>query len=118
MDKSRRELLETAGVNVDEVLGRFMNNEALAMKFLCRFPGDENFSKLMQAMDRQDATGAFEAAHTLKGVAGNLSIQNLFQQVSALVEDLRTGDLAAAAGKMPPLEEEYARVLAALRQLT
>ena len=118
MDKRQRELLETAGVNVDEVLGRFLNNEALAMKFLCRLPEDENFTKLRQAMDRQDAESAFEAAHTLKGVCGNLSIQALFRQMGALVEDLRAGDLAAAAGKMPPLEEEYARVLGILRQLT
>ena len=53
MDDTRRQLLLDAGVDVDEALGRFLGNEALMMKFLLRFPGDENFSRLKETIDRK-----------------------------------------------------------------
>ena len=118
MDETRRQLLLEGGVDVDEALDRFLDNEALLMRFLLRFPGDENFSRLREAMEQSDAAGAFEAAHTLKGVAGNLSMGELFRRTSARVEDLRAGDMASAEEKMPALEEAYSRTLTALRQLT
>ena len=37
MDERKRTCLEAAGVNVEDVLARFMNNEALMLKFLLRF---------------------------------------------------------------------------------
>ena len=118
MDGMKRALLEQAGVDVDEALGRFMGSEGLMMKFLLRFPQDENFARLCQAMEAGDAGQAFEAAHTLKGVAGNLSITGLFRQAGALVEDLRGGDLEGAREKLPALEAQYAQVTQALAELT
>ena len=35
-----------AGIDVDDALGRFLQNEALMMKFLGRFPADTGFSRL------------------------------------------------------------------------
>lgn len=106
--------MEEAGIDVTDALARFMNNEGLMMKFLMRFPQDQNFQRLCKAMEEQDATAAYEAAHTLKGVAGNLSMKGLYAQVSAVVEDLRGGDLAAAAGKMEGLRASYQQTLDAV----
>ena len=117
MDEMKRKLLLEAGIDVDEALGRFLGNEALMMKFLLRFPEDQNFSRLRQSVAQGDAAGAFEAAHTLKGVVGNLSMTGLFRQVSALVEDLRQGDFPAAAARMPALQAQYDAVIAALNAL-
>lgn len=117
MDETRRQLLLDAGIDVDEALDRFLGNEGLLVKFLLRFSEDKNFARLKQAMDQQDAVEAFEAAHTLKGVTGNLSMEEIFRQVSTLVEDLRAGDLATAADKMPALEDAYFKTMTALQQL-
>lgn len=114
MDETRRAQLAAAGVDVEEALMRFMGNEDLMLKFLLRFPEDPSFSQLKAAMEHGDAAGAFTAAHTLKGVAGNLSLKDLFQQVGAMVEDLRKGDLASAAGKMGDLEAQYLHITQAL----
>ena len=114
MDEQRRAQLIAAGVDVEEVLLRFMGNESLMMKFLLRFPEDPSFPQLKEAMEQGDTARAFTAAHTLKGVAGNLSMNALYQQVSALVEDLRNEDLAAAACKMEDVEQQYLRVVEAL----
>ncbi len=117
MDQQKRLLLERAGIDVADALARFMDNEALMLKFLLRFPEDKNFSQLEQALADGDATRAFEAAHTLKGVAGNLSMTRLFQQADRLTEDLRRQDLGAAKDSMPELEEQYAHIISALREL-
>ena len=117
MDEKKRQKLEEAGIDVSDALERFMGNEALMLTFLLRFPEDENVSLLRQAMDHGDAVRAFEAAHTLKGVAGNLSMKALFEQVSLLVEDLRSGDLPAAQCRMPALEARCAQIHAALTDL-
>ncbi len=117
MDEMRTARLEAAGVDVEEALARFMGNEALMMKFLLRFPQDPSFQQLKEALARRDAAQAFAAAHTFKGVAGNLSMKALFRQASPVVEDLRAGDLASAEGKMEALEERYRQTLEALSSL-
>lgn len=117
MDGTKRQLLAAAGIDVDDALDRFLDNDTLMIKFLLRFPQDGNFSRLRNAMAQSDAAGAFEAAHTFKGVVGNLSMQELFSQVSAMVEDLRRGDLRTAAERMPALEKAYGQILEALAQL-
>ena len=117
MDLMKKQILQDGGIDVDEALARFVQNEALMMKFLLRFPGDENFSRLKETMAQSDAVGAFEAAHTLKGVASNLSMKDIFRWTSMIVEDLRAGDLTAAKEKMPALEAAYSNALTVLGQV-
>ncbi len=107
MDPMKRARLQAAGVDVDEALERFLQNEALLMKFLARLPADPTFGQLCAAMDAGDVQAAFAAAHTLKGLAGNLSLRRLHQAVSRQVELLRGGGLAAAAELMPEIREAW-----------
>lgn len=116
MDANKKAKLEEAGIDVEEALGRFMNNEGLLMKFLLRFPQDQNFSKLSSAMEAEDTEAGYTAAHTLKGVVGNLSMTELFPLVTQVSDALRAGDLAAAREKMPELETAYQKVVSALQE--
>lgn len=118
MEEAAKRRLEAAGIDVDDALGRFLQNEALMMKFLGRFPADTSFSRLQEAMARGDAAQAFEAAHTLKGVAGNLSLKRLYEALTPMVEELRAGDLAAAAARMDEAELWYSRAAEALAGLS
>lgn len=59
-------------------------------------------------MEEKDVSGAFEAAHALKGLTGNLSLKELYRQTGILTEDLRRGDLAAASEIMPEFENLFA----------
>lgn len=117
MDAQKKQRLLEAGIAVDDALARFMNNEALMVRFLGKFSADTNFAALQQALAEGRTHDAFLAAHTLKGVTGNLSMQALFTQTSVLVEDLRREDLTAARAKLPALEEQYRCVLEALDTL-
>lgn len=106
-----------AGIDVNDALDRFMNNEAMMLKFLKRFSQDQNMEKLRQAVSAKDVQGAYTAAHTLKGVTGNLSMKRLYTLLSEMVEPLRAGDISRCPQQMPALEAEYARVMAALEAL-
>lgn len=117
MDMMKKKQLQDGGIDVDEAMARFVQNEALMMKFLLRFPQDRNFGLLKQAMENRDAAAGFTAAHTLKGVAGNLSMKELFALSSAVSEDLRGGDLDGALEKMPALEKQYQQILQTLETL-
>ncbi len=110
-------LLEEAGVAVQETLERFMGDQEMLLSFLRAFPSDENMPALRQALDAQDAQTAFRAAHTLKGVTGNLGFTALYQWASQVTEALRGGDLVRAQALMPGLEDRYARTLQALKAL-
>lgn len=72
---------------------RFMNNEGLFKRFLFRFPQENRFEELENRIDAGDVQGAFETAHTMKGVAGNLSLQSVSQVLNPIVEVLRRGDI-------------------------
>ena len=113
-EESKRRLVE-AGIDVDDALARLMQNEGLLMRLLRAFLQDANFAQLQEALAKGDVSGAFTAAHTLKGVAGNLSMKDLFARGSEVVECLRGGDLGAAAEKMPAVEAAYRKVVDALR---
>lgn len=107
MDSVRRQRLMDAGIDVDSALGRFMNNEALLEKFLAKFPADPNHDRLTAAIAAGDKEGALTAAHTLKGVSGNLSMTALFELLTRQVAAFRAGDWEAAVAMMPELDRMY-----------
>lgn len=61
-------------------------------KCLKVFESDENFAQLDQSMQVKNYEDAFSAVHTLKGVAGNLSLTPLYQSLCMLTEKLRAHD--------------------------
>ncbi len=66
-----------------------VNDEAFYKECLITFTTDPGFKKLGQAIQNKDAEAAFESAHALKGVAGNLGLDPLYQSLCDLVEALR-----------------------------
>jgi HPt (histidine-containing phosphotransfer) domain-containing protein len=109
-----RNLLVAAGVDVDSVMERFLNNEALLERFMRKFQNDPNYKELLEAVEQKDNERAFAAAHTLKGVSGNLSLAALQKQVSDQCECFRAGEFEAGAALMPKVTAEYQRVVEAL----
>ena len=82
--------LREFGANVDEGLQRCMNNEAFYFRLIGMAVNDEGFEKLQNAIDNSDLDAAFEAAHALKGILGNLSLTPIFAPVSEMTELLRS----------------------------
>ena len=84
-----REIFEVYGANYNSTMARFMGKEAMYLKFLDMLFKDDNLEKLGTALEQQDYEAAFAAAHTLKGVVGNMGLTPLFNAVCAIVESLR-----------------------------
>ena len=84
-----RKIFEAYGADYNSTMARFMGNEALYVKFLDMLFKDDNLEKLGTALGQQDYEAAFAAAHTLKGVVGNMGLTPLFNAVCAIVESLR-----------------------------
>lgn len=97
------EKLKGFGADTDEGLGRCYGMEELYLRLVNMIPDEANFDKLAAALDEGDLDRAFEAAHALKGVLGNLSLTPMYETCSALTELLRPRtetDCAALADKL------------------
>lgn len=78
MDIAVKQKLENSGFDVDGALARFVNNESLYMMFMKKFPNDENYAKIEGELQAENYDDAYAAVHALKGVAGNLGINEVF----------------------------------------
>jgi HPt (histidine-containing phosphotransfer) domain-containing protein len=67
-------------VNEEEGKKRVMNNGKLYAKLLTKFKTDTNLNDLVAFAGVQDWEKAQGAAHTIKGIAANLSLIELFNQ--------------------------------------
>jgi HPt (histidine-containing phosphotransfer) domain-containing protein len=82
--------LRDFGANVDEGIRRCVNNETFYLTMVQKALNDKSFDQLNEAVDSKDIDRAFEVAHALKGVLGNLALTPMFETVSEMVELLRS----------------------------
>ena len=114
MDATRKQQLIDAGIDVDGALARFMGNENLLNRFLGKFPADENYGKLVAAIAAGSREDALLAAHTLKGVSGNLSMSRLFELTDSQVKAMRADEWDRAFAMMEditPIYEQLVQVI-------
>lgn len=107
------------GGSYAEVCGR-LPSQRLVEKFVRKFLDDQSYAELIAAMAAGDHDVAFRAAHTLKGVAANLSFTKLRDSASELTELLRApaDTIPAKAGPMlETVTRDYEATVAAIRQL-
>lgn len=117
MEAERKQQLMDLGVDVEEMLERFMGNTAMVEKFLKKFLLDSHYQTFKEALEADDLQKAFEEAHALKGVCGNLSLVTLYEYISGQVDYLRTGIMDKAKEKLPELDAEYERVVNGLKEI-
>lgn len=89
-------LLKEQGVSVDKALERMKGNKEAYKNFLKEFFEDPDFEALRESIEAQSVKGAFDYAHGLKGMAGNLGLDRVHGKISILVEILRQGSLDGA----------------------
>ncbi len=83
------ESLRAYGADVDDGLRRCMNMESFYLKLFDSLKGDTRPDDLKSALEAGDLDRAFEAAHALKGMYGNLSLTPLYKPVQEMTELLR-----------------------------
>ena len=115
MTSERIRQLEAGGIDVAQALERVMGNEALLERLLGKFLDAPQYHALCAALERGDPEQAVAAAHTMKGMCGNLSMTELFRLFTMQVETLRGGDLVAGREMMAQITPAYERATAAIR---
>ena len=98
--------LRSYGANVDEGVARCVNNEAFYLRLVGMALEDRNFQRLEDAVTAGDLDEAFDAAHGLKGVLGNLSLTPIYALTSEMTELLRARTPADYAGYLAGILEQ------------
>jgi len=103
-------------VNVTEGSARVMNNMKLYVKLLTKFRNDNNLNDLEKTLAAGDLPGAQGAAHTIKGVAANLALTELFTQCLELETQIKSGTINPA--QLETVKTVFAATLQAIDKVT
>ena len=102
------------GGDVSKARERLLEDDELYVSCLMKFAEDENFALLDSCMKKGDLKGAFDHAHAIKGVAGNLGLTPLFKAASKIVESLRANvndNLDDMLEETMKLKDEFKRII-------
>ena len=84
------EQLRDWGADVDAAMPRCLNNEAFYLKLVSKAVREPSFDGLREALEAGDLCKAFDRAHALKGVTGNLALTPIDKPVREITEHLRS----------------------------
>ena len=111
-----RECYKAMGNDYDGVLSRF-RNESLIEKFTIKFLSDPSYENLRRSLEKGNASDAFLAVHTLKGISQNLGFQKLYETSCLLTEALRGGRLHKDNRLMQQVQKAYEETVSVIRKL-
>ncbi len=111
-----KEFYEELGVDYNSVLKRLVK-DTLILKLLKRYAADKNYQLLCDAVAEKDQKKAFDAAHTVKGVAMNLGFNDLGSAASVLTEAMRDGYADNAEELLEAVKKEQEKVAALIEKL-
>lgn len=84
--------VKALGANTDDALSRFMGNAELYERMIKKLPKVIDDSPVMSFAQSGDYETAASNAHALKGVTGNLSLDPLYANYTAIVDMYRSGE--------------------------
>lgn len=103
------EELRALGVDIDDGLKRISGNETLYKRLLGSFVKTIKEQYVQPDFDSVEYTETTQKAHTIKGVAGNMSITPVYKSYTEIVDLLRAGKPEEARKilvKILPVQEE------------
>lgn len=102
------------GIDYDDAMDRMGDNLELFQKLAFKYLTNTNYVDLVAAMEVKDYDAAYNAAHTLKGVSGNLSLNKLYKVAAAVSDALFQGEYQAAESMMPDLKAAHDKAVEGL----
>ena len=100
---------EIVYVDVADGMKRMMNNPKLYIKLLNKFRQETKLDALGESLAAGDLEKARNAAHTIKGVAANMSLSELYRQCQELESQIKARSVAP--GQFETLENVLAQTL-------
>ncbi len=86
------EALRSWGCDIDGAMERFDDDEELFISFLSDVINEPAVEKLGIELKNHNISAAFDCAHLIKGLLGNMGITPLYDIAVRLVEPLRHGN--------------------------
>jgi HPt (histidine-containing phosphotransfer) domain-containing protein len=96
-------------INFDEGLKRVVNNTKLYVRLLAKFKTDTRLEELSAQLEAGDYEKAQVAAHTIKGIAANLSLTELFEKIRDLESQIK--EKAVQPGALDTVKTVFAETL-------
>jgi HPt (histidine-containing phosphotransfer) domain-containing protein len=81
-------------VDLEEGLKRVINNTKLYVRLLGKFKADADLEGILSTLEGGDYENAQIKAHTLKGIAANLSLKELFKHTLELETQIKQKSVA------------------------
>lgn len=106
--------LAAYGIDLPDAMSRMDDDEALYQRLAFKYLDNASFVDLEAAMAAKDYDAAYTAAHTLKGVSGNLSLATLYEVAAAVSDALYQGEYQAAEQMMPDLKAAHEKAVEGL----
>ena len=114
---SVKEFYAAIGGDYDRALQMLMN-DAFVLKLLKKFAEGNYYDELKKARGENDIPHIFAITHTLKGVAGNLSLSPIYEKASAICEATRNKkDGVDVSKEMDDLIETTSSVIKKIKEL-
>ena len=105
------DVLKAFGADTSEGLDRCLGNEEFYLKMVDMGIKDDKFDALGKALDAGDLDEAFELAHAIKGVLGNLALTPIYDPASEMTELLRERKQMDYSELYKKVMDERARLL-------
>ena len=90
-----KEFYEITNGNYQNALNTMMNDDFIK-RMLSKFAQNNAVGELLEAYDNKDFQKVFVAAHSIKGVAGNLALTGLYDKVIPIVEGTRNAEASSS----------------------
>lgn len=110
------EFYDLIGGDYEDIISRLYTDERI-IKFLKLFLRDTSYQELRSCMQKGEWEEAFRAAHTLKGVAQNLSMNSIIKAAGNITEALRIKNIELAKQLLPNVENTCDKVYSLLAEL-
>ncbi len=108
--------LRSMGANADEALERVMGNAALYERMLGQFADMLAKSSVTPDFDDERYADMIEAAHAIKGAAGNLAVTPMYEAYTEIVRLLRADEPEKAREIIKKIQPAQAEIISCLKR--
>lgn len=106
--------LKELGADTAGGIARCAGDEGFYLKIVTMALADPGFDQLREAIEAGDLDTAFERAHALKGVTGNVGLTSLYDPIVEVTEDLRARKQVDYSAPLDSILGELAKLRALL----
>lgn len=105
------------GVDIKGGVAMLAGNSKIYLKLLNTYASGDLYEKFLEALRAGDIEATRVAAHTLKGAAGNLHLQDLFEKIKSIEGNMKESHDMPGEAELDELEQIHDLTLHTIRNL-